>query len=115
MNSQQACDEESKITFSAGDELPIVIIEMKANGDFYYRGKLITNDFDVFVAFRQFLADQNYPRILKGIVSEERLAELSNEGTLATWTETQLMIDEIKRLRSNLYIGKLDSSARVPL
>lgn len=55
---QETAPDDTGITFRVmppgGDEM-VELIGMKANGDFYYKGKLIANDLEVFNAFREFL------------------------------------------------------------
>lgn len=33
------------------------VIEVKQNGDFYYKGNLVTNDIEVYERFKEFLAN----------------------------------------------------------
>jgi hypothetical protein len=56
--AQDTVPDDTEISFRVmppgGDEV-VELIGMRANGDFYYKGKLIANDLEVFCAFREFL------------------------------------------------------------
>lgn len=51
----KATFEPSAFTFNLSTEK--AVIEIKANGDFYYRGNLVTNDIEVYERFKEFLAN----------------------------------------------------------
>jgi len=76
--AQDTVPDDTEITFRVmppgGDEM-VELIGMRANGDFYYKGKLIANDLEVFHAFREFL-------LASGHLKRPAEAEEANSGAL---------------------------------
>lgn len=60
---QETAPDDTEIRFNVtppgGSEM-VELIAMKANGDFYFKGKLIANDLEVVNAFREFLLDSGH-------------------------------------------------------